>query len=158
MQQYTIYIKSLKVIKCQDLIYILFTNRSLCYSPSGLHWNTLGRLLRSRYVSRHYNPHSAFKFVLHHWLSFVAKALNLDDFLLPINEDANGNASTSRIDEVKESQDDQVDSKYVFFKFIYMFITCMTSEVCAFGAKENAVHMHNAYQPQDMSWSPYKVL
>ncbi|KAF3327808.1 hypothetical protein FCM35_KLT06414 [Carex littledalei] len=88
-------------------------NFILCYSPSGLHWNTLGRLLRSRYVSRHYNPHSACKFLLHHWLSFVAKALHLDDFLLPMNGDANGNASTSRFDEVKESQDDQVDSKYV---------------------------------------------
>jgi hypothetical protein len=78
------------------------------------------RLLRSRYFFRHYHPRSACKF-LHHWLSLVGRVLGLDGILLPMNEDANRNACTSRFDIVKESKDDQVDSKYVFLLVFLVF-------------------------------------
>jgi hypothetical protein len=38
-----------------------------------------------------------------------------------MNEDANRNACTSRFDIVKESKDDQVDSKYVFLLVFLVF-------------------------------------
>ncbi|KAJ3707816.1 hypothetical protein LUZ61_011521 [Rhynchospora tenuis] len=75
-------------------------NFIIFYSIYELYWNTLWKLLCSRYVSCRFNPHSAFKFLLHYWLSFVSGILGLDDFLLPMNKDANGSASNNSRFEV----------------------------------------------------------
>ncbi|KAJ1703343.1 hypothetical protein LUZ63_003122 [Rhynchospora breviuscula] len=84
-----------------------------------INWDTLGRLLRSHYVTCRYNPHSAFKFLLRHWLSFVGGALGLDDFLLPKNEDSN--APTSRLNIMKECQDHQVNFR-LLLKFAALLV------------------------------------
>ncbi|KAJ3707817.1 hypothetical protein LUZ61_011522 [Rhynchospora tenuis] len=84
-------------------------NYILCYPLDKLHWTCL-RWFTGYLVSCQLNIRSAFKFLLHHWLSFVGGALDLDHFLLPMDEDANGNASTGRFNVVKECQDHQVSS------------------------------------------------
>ncbi|KAJ4810776.1 RING/FYVE/PHD zinc finger superfamily protein [Rhynchospora pubera] len=84
-------------------------NYILCYPLDELRWTCL-RSFTGSVLSRQLNIRSAFKFLLHHWLSFVGGALDLEHFLLPMDEDANRNASTSRFNVAKECQDHQVSS------------------------------------------------
>ncbi|KAJ3707818.1 hypothetical protein LUZ61_011523 [Rhynchospora tenuis] len=91
------------------------------YSIYMMNLDTPGRLLRSHYVTCRYNPRSTFKFLLHHWLSFVGGALGLDVILLPKNEDAN--APSSRFNIMKECQDHQVNFEFkVVLKFAALLL------------------------------------